>query len=97
VWTPESVWMSRRDDSLRYWDSNFDPSVIQPVASHYTSHNKVKCTRKKGKVIAVPNHTIKTCGGMVIFCLATISSVTLSSSGMTGVPHSQTQLTTAQA
>jgi hypothetical protein len=36
-WTPEPVWMtSRGEKSCPYQDSTSDPSVIQPVASHYT-------------------------------------------------------------
>jgi hypothetical protein len=36
-WTPEPVWTTwRRENSCSYWDSNSDPSVVQPVASQYT-------------------------------------------------------------
>jgi hypothetical protein len=34
----EPVWMMRRGDkSYPYWDSNSNPSAIQPIASHYTN------------------------------------------------------------
>jgi hypothetical protein len=37
-WTLEPVWtMWRREISIPYRDTDFDPSVVQPVASHYTS------------------------------------------------------------
>jgi hypothetical protein len=36
-WTPEPVWTTlRRENSWPYWDSNSDPSVVQPVANRYT-------------------------------------------------------------
>jgi hypothetical protein len=36
-WAPEPVWTTwRRENSWHYWDSNSDPSVVQPVASRYT-------------------------------------------------------------
>jgi hypothetical protein len=36
-WALEPVWKTwRRENSCSYRDSNFDPSVIQPVASLYT-------------------------------------------------------------
>jgi hypothetical protein len=31
---PRTVW--RRENSLPYWESNSDPSIVQPVASRYT-------------------------------------------------------------
>jgi hypothetical protein len=36
-WDTELVWTTwKRENSLPYRDSNFDPSVVQPVASRYT-------------------------------------------------------------
>jgi hypothetical protein len=36
-WTPELVWTTwKRENSSPYRDSNSDPSVVQPVAGHYT-------------------------------------------------------------
>jgi hypothetical protein len=36
-WTPEPVRTTwRRENSWPYWDSNSDPSVVQPVDSSYT-------------------------------------------------------------
>jgi hypothetical protein len=36
-WTPVPVWAThRRENSWSYWDLNSDPSVNQPLASHYT-------------------------------------------------------------
>jgi hypothetical protein len=38
-WTAEPVWtIWRGENSLPYRDSNSDPSVVQPVASHYTDY-----------------------------------------------------------
>jgi hypothetical protein len=38
-WTPEPVWMIwRRGNSWPYQDLNSDPSVVQPIASHYTNY-----------------------------------------------------------
>jgi hypothetical protein len=35
--TPEPVWMIRRSENYwPYWESNSDPSVVQPVAGRYT-------------------------------------------------------------
>jgi hypothetical protein len=37
-WTPEPVWTTwKREDSWPYLDSNSDPSVVQSVASRYTT------------------------------------------------------------
>jgi hypothetical protein len=36
-WAPEPVWTTwKRESSCPYRDSNSDPSVVQPVVSHYT-------------------------------------------------------------
>jgi hypothetical protein len=36
-WVPEPVWtLWRRETAYTYSDSNYDPSVVQPVASRYT-------------------------------------------------------------
>jgi hypothetical protein len=36
-WAPDPVWTKWRGENfLSYWDSNCDPSVVQPVASRYT-------------------------------------------------------------
>jgi hypothetical protein len=36
-WAPEPVWTTwRRENSWPYRDSNSDPSVVQPICSHYT-------------------------------------------------------------
>jgi hypothetical protein len=36
-WATEQVWtLWRRGKSCPYRDSNFDPSVVQSLASHYT-------------------------------------------------------------
>jgi hypothetical protein len=38
-WTSEPVWtIWRKENSSPYWDSNSDPSVVQPVASRYTDY-----------------------------------------------------------
>jgi hypothetical protein len=38
-WTLELIWMIwRRENSLPYWDSNSDPSVVQPIASCSTDY-----------------------------------------------------------
>jgi hypothetical protein len=48
-WTPEPVWTTRRsENSLHYWDSNSDLSVIQPVASPNTDRAN-PCSQKKKK------------------------------------------------
>jgi hypothetical protein len=36
MWAPEPVWtVWKRENSCTYYDSNSDPSVVQPVASRY--------------------------------------------------------------
>lgn len=38
-WAPERVWATYRGEkSYPYWDSNCDPSAIQPVACRYTGY-----------------------------------------------------------
>jgi hypothetical protein len=38
-WTPEPIQtICRSENSLSYRDSNFDPSVMQPVRSRYTDY-----------------------------------------------------------
>jgi hypothetical protein len=39
-WAPEPVWTTwGRENILPYQDSNSDPSVVQPVVSHYTYYD----------------------------------------------------------
>jgi hypothetical protein len=35
---------------LPYWDSNSDPSVVQPVASHYTDYSITDPVIKSGQI-----------------------------------------------
>jgi hypothetical protein len=46
-WVPEPVWKTwRREKSCPYRDSKSDPSVVQPVASHYTAAYLPRCEVK---------------------------------------------------
>jgi hypothetical protein len=38
-WTPVPAWMAwKHENSSPGWDSNYDPSAVQPIASHYAHY-----------------------------------------------------------
>jgi hypothetical protein len=52
---PELVWTMRRENSWPYWALSSDPSIVQPVASHYTDcailASSIRLDRIKSEVI----------------------------------------------